>query len=94
MEQFEVIDTAAIELAPRCSGAGCGRPVDVAVVEVREAIYAVSPLEPATPVLHLRADDRRLLDVNASAGAPRWGHGAAWLSTSSPHGSPKAAEPL
>jgi tetratricopeptide (TPR) repeat protein len=41
-----------------------GRPVDAAVAEARKAIYAVSPLEWATPVLHLRADNARLFDIS------------------------------
>lgn len=62
--QFEVTDVAAIEFAPALYGAlVAGRPIDVAA-EARKAMYAVSPLEWATPVLHLRADDALLFDVS------------------------------
>jgi tetratricopeptide (TPR) repeat protein len=62
--QFEVSDTAAVEFAPALYGAlAAGRAVDAAVSEARKAMYAVSPLEWATPVLHLRADDARLFDI-------------------------------
>jgi tetratricopeptide (TPR) repeat protein len=68
--QFEISDTAAIEFAPALYGAlAAGRPVDAAVAEARKAIYAVSPLEWATPVLHLRADNARLFDVTQPATA-------------------------
>jgi hypothetical protein len=62
--QFEISDTAAIEFAPALYGAlAAGRSVDAAVAEARKAIYAVSPLEWATPVLHLRADNAHLFDI-------------------------------
>jgi hypothetical protein len=62
--QFEITDTAAIEFAPALYGAlAAGRPVDAAVAEARKAIYAVSQLEWATPVLHLRADNAHLFDI-------------------------------
>ena len=68
--QFEVTDTAAIEFAPALYGAlAAGRPVDSAVAEARKAIYAVSALEWATPVLHLRADDARLFEIGQFAPA-------------------------
>ena len=62
--QFEISDTAAIEFAPALYGAlAVGRPVDAAVAEARKAIYAVSLLEWATPVLHLRAENAHLFDI-------------------------------
>ena len=71
--QFEISDTAAIEFAPALYGAlAAGRPVDAAVAEARKAIYAVSPLEWATPVLHLRADNAQLFDVTQPATAAGW----------------------
>jgi Flp pilus assembly protein TadD len=64
--QFEVSDDAAIEFAPALYGAlAAGRPVDAAVAEARKAIYTVSPLEWATPVLYLRADDALLFDITS-----------------------------
>ena len=66
--QFEISDTAAIEFAPALYGAlAAGRSVDAAVAEARKAIYAVSPLEWATPVLHLRADNAHLFDITQPA---------------------------
>jgi tetratricopeptide (TPR) repeat protein len=68
--QFEVSDIAAVEFAPALYGAlAAGRAVDAAVSEARKAMYAVSPLEWATPVLHLRADDARLFDIGQQAPA-------------------------
>jgi tetratricopeptide (TPR) repeat protein len=62
--QFEVSDDAAIEFAPALYGAlAAGRPVDAALAEARKAMYTVSPLEWATPVLYLRTDDGRLFDI-------------------------------
>ena len=62
--QFGFSDEAAIEFAPALYGAlAAGRPVDAAVTEARKAIYAVSSLEWATPVLYLRADNAQLFDV-------------------------------
>jgi Flp pilus assembly protein TadD len=69
--QFEISDTAAVEFAPALYGAlAAGRPVDAAVAEARKAIYAVSPLEWATPVLHLRADNAHLFDITQPALTP------------------------
>jgi tetratricopeptide (TPR) repeat protein len=63
--QFEVTDHAAVEFAPALYGAlAAGRTVDAAVAEARKAMYTVSPLEWATPVLYLRADDARLFDIS------------------------------
>jgi len=68
--QFEISDTAAVEFAPALYGAlAAGRPVDAAVAEARKAIYAVSSLEWATPVLHLRADNAHLFDITQPAAA-------------------------
>ena len=62
--QFEVSDDAAVEFAPALYGAlAAGRPVDAAVAEARKAMYTVSPLEWATPVLYLRAEDARLFTI-------------------------------
>ncbi len=62
--QFEFTDEAAVEFAPALYGAlTAGLPVDAAVTEARKAVYAVSPVEWATPVLHMRADDARLFSV-------------------------------
>jgi hypothetical protein len=62
--QFEFSDTAAIEFAPALYGAlAAGLPVDAAVTEARKAVYAVSPLEWATPVLHMRAEDAQLFSL-------------------------------
>jgi Flp pilus assembly protein TadD len=69
--QFEISDTAAVEFAPALYGAlAAGRPVDAAVAEARKAIYAVSALEWATPVLHLRADNAQLFDITGPAIMP------------------------
>ena len=62
--QFEVTDEAAIEFAPALYGAlAAGRALDTALAEARKAMYTVSPLEWATPVLYLRADDAHLFDI-------------------------------
>lgn len=62
--QFEVTDTAAVEFAPALySALATGRPIDAAVAEARKAMYTVSPLEWATPVLYLRADSALLFDI-------------------------------
>ena len=66
--QFEVSDEAAVELAPALYGAlAAGLPVDAAVTEARKAMYTVSPLEWATPVLYLQAGDARLFDIDQDA---------------------------
>ena len=58
--------TSGDEFAPALYGAlAAGRPVDAAVAEARKAMYTVSPLEWATPVLYLRADDALLFDITA-----------------------------
>jgi bifunctional DNase/RNase len=69
--QFAVSDNAAIEFAPALYGAlVTGRPIDASVAEARKAIYTVSPLEWATPVLYLRADDARLFDFGQQPPSP------------------------
>jgi tetratricopeptide (TPR) repeat protein len=63
--QFAVSDAAAIEFAPALYGAlAVGQGVDAAVAAARKAIRTVSPVEWATPVLYLRADDTRLFDLS------------------------------
>jgi tetratricopeptide (TPR) repeat protein len=69
--QFEVSDDAAVEFAPALYGAlAAGRPIDAAVAEARKAMYTVSPLEWATPVLYLRAEDAHLFDITQHAPRP------------------------
>lgn len=65
--QFEITDAAAVEFAPALYGAlATGRSIDVALAEARKAMYTVSPLEWATPVLYLRTDSARLFDIPQS----------------------------
>jgi len=69
--QFEVSDDAAVEFAPALYGAlAAGRSIDAAVAEARKAMYTVSPLEWATPVLYLRAEDAHLFDITQRAPQP------------------------
>src|SRR3984893_421255 len=69
--QFEFSDDAAIEFAPALYGAlAAGLPVDAAVGEARKAVYTVSPLEWATPVLYLRAADGQLFDITQETPLP------------------------
>ena len=69
--QFEVSDDAAIEFAPALYGAlAAGLPIDAAVAEARKAVYTVSQLEWATPVLYLRADDAQLFTITQLSAAP------------------------
>jgi CHAT domain len=64
--QFEFTDQAAVEFAPALYGAlAAGLPVDAAVTEARKAVYTISPVEWATPVLHLRANDATLFRLSA-----------------------------
>ena len=66
--QFEITDQAAAKFAPALYGAlAAGHTVDTAVAEARKAIYTVSPLEWATPVLYLRSDNARLFDIAPAA---------------------------
>lgn len=65
--QFELTDRAAVEFAPALYGAlAAGLPVDAAVTEARKAVYTVSPVEWATPVLHMRAADATLFRLSPS----------------------------
>jgi CHAT domain-containing protein len=74
--QFEFTDQAAVEFAPALYGAlAAGLPVDAAVTEARKAVYAISPVEWATPVLYMRAEDARLFSLTEPAVSP-----AAYLS--------------
>jgi CHAT domain len=69
--QFEFSDDAAIEFAPALYRAlAAGQPVDAAVGEARKAVYTVSPLEWATPVLYLRATDAQLFDITQDTPLP------------------------
>jgi tetratricopeptide (TPR) repeat protein len=69
--QFEFSDDAAIEFAPALYGAlAAGLPVDAAVSEARKAVYTVSPLEWATPVLYLRAADGQLFEITQDTPDP------------------------
>ena len=69
--QFEFSDDAAVEFAPALYGAlAAGLPVDAAVGEARKAVYTVSPLEWATPVLYLRAADGQLFDITQDTRPP------------------------
>ena len=69
--QYEFSDDAAIEFAPALYGAlAAGLPVDAAVGEARKAVYTVSPLEWATPVLYLRAADGQLFDITQETPHP------------------------
>lgn len=66
--QFEVTDEVAAEFAPALYGALTnGRSVDAAVAEARKAMFTISLVEWAAPVLYLRADDARLFDVTRRA---------------------------
>jgi tetratricopeptide (TPR) repeat protein len=79
--QFEVSDNAAVEFAPALYGAlAAGRPVDAAVAEARKAMYTVSPVEWATPVLYLRADDARLFTITTPRTQPPTNKSAAPIS--------------
>ena len=69
--QFEFSDDAAIEFAPALySALAAGLPVDAAVGEARKAVYTVSALEWATPVLYLRAADSQLFDITQQTPLP------------------------
>jgi hypothetical protein len=69
--QYEFSDDAAIEFAPALYGAlAAGLPIDAAVGEARKAVYTVSPLEWATPVLYLRAADGQLFDITQETPHP------------------------
>jgi hypothetical protein len=62
--QFQITDTAAVEFAPALYGAlAAGLPIDAAVGEARKAVFVVSSLEFATPVLYMRAAEGQLFDI-------------------------------
>jgi tetratricopeptide (TPR) repeat protein len=69
--QFEVSDIAAVAFAPALYGAlAAGRPVHTALAEARKAIYTVSRLEWATPVLYSRAGDAQLFHISRQRSNP------------------------
>ena len=69
--QFELTDQAAVEFAPALYGAlAAGLPVDAAVTEARKAVYAISPVEWATPVLYMRSEDAQLFSLTEPAEPP------------------------
>lgn len=67
--QFEISDDAAIAFSQTFyESLAVGRPVDAAVAEGRKSVLSLpNPLEWATPVLYLRADDGRIFDVSLKA---------------------------
>ena len=66
--QFEISDTAAIDFASGFySAIAVGRPVDAAVSQGRQSIFARgNDVEWSTPVLYLRAPDGLIFQVEAS----------------------------
>jgi hypothetical protein len=66
--QFEITDSAAIDFARGFySAIAAGRPVDAAVSQGRQAIFAHdNDIEWSTPVLYLRAADGVIFDVDSS----------------------------
>ncbi|MGE5137994.1 MAG: CHAT domain-containing protein [Rudaea sp.] len=69
--QFEITDRAAIDFSRGFySALAAGRPVDAAVGQGRQAVFADdNDTEWSTPVLYLRAADGRIFDIDASAAA-------------------------
>ncbi len=69
--QFEITDTAAIDFASGFYAAiATGRPVDAAVSDGRQAIFADdNDVEWSTPVLYLRAPDGVIFRVDTSRAA-------------------------
>ena len=66
--QYEITDRAAIELSRSFYTAiARGLPVDSALTEARKAVALALPgtVEWGTPVLHLRARDGRIFEVNS-----------------------------
>ena len=66
--QYEITDRAAIELSRSFYTAiARGLPVDTALTEARKAVALALPgtVEWGTPVLHLRARDGRIFEVNS-----------------------------
>jgi CHAT domain-containing protein len=65
--QFEMSDAAAVTFARDFYRAlAFGDPVDAAVSQARQAIYAENELEWGTPVLYMRAADGQLFSVDTS----------------------------
>ncbi len=66
--QFEISDTAAIDFASGFYGAiAVGRPVDAAVSQGRQSIFAQgNDVEWSTPVLYLRSPDGIIFQVDTS----------------------------
>lgn len=72
--QYEITDTAAVELARAFYGAlAAGLPVDESLGEARKSVALAVPgtLEWGTPVLYLRAHDSRIFDIDRQAARPR-----------------------
>jgi hypothetical protein len=71
--QFEISDTAALVFSPSFYHAiAQGRPVDVATVEARKAMFARGhTIEWATPVLYLRSPDGRVFTRHSISPADR-----------------------
>lgn len=67
--QFEITDTAAIDFARGFySAIAAGRPVDAAVGQGRQAIFARdNDVEWSTPVLYLRAADGKIFNIDRDA---------------------------
>lgn len=71
--QYEITDTAAVELSRAFYGAlAGGLPVDEALGEARKSVALAVPgtLEWGTPVLYLRAPDSRIFAIDSHALAP------------------------
>ncbi len=71
--QYEITDTAAVELSRSFYGAlASGLPVDAALGEARKSVALAVPgtLEWGTPVLYLRAPDGRIFDIDRHAAPP------------------------
>lgn len=87
--QFDISDTAAVTFARDFyRSLAYGDPVDTAVTQARQAIYARNELEWGTPVLYMRASEGRLFDVQP--GALR-GDSAAQAAPATPVGTPPAS---
>lgn len=67
--QFEITDQAAIAFAQEFYEAiADGYPVDAALAEARKTLYTLgNDVEWGTPVLHMRAADGRIFDIDQSA---------------------------
>lgn len=89
--QFDISDTAAVTFARDFyRSLAYGDPVDTAVTQARQAIYARNELEWGTPVLYMRASEGRLFDVQP--GELR-GDAPAKASPSTPAGAAPPATP-